>query len=40
MHGGSSEKFLSPAGRQYAKEVFGPVMERARAAGSVALQDV
>jgi hypothetical protein len=31
MHGGSSEKFLSPEGRQYAKQVFGPVIERARA---------
>jgi aryl sulfotransferase len=29
MHGGSSEKFLSPAGRQYADQIFGPVMERA-----------
>jgi aryl sulfotransferase len=31
MHGGSSEKFLSPAGRQYADQIFGPVMERALA---------
>ena len=31
MHGGSSEKVLSPAGRQYANQIFGPVMERARA---------
>jgi hypothetical protein len=29
MHGGSSEKILSPAARQYANEVFGPVLERA-----------
>jgi hypothetical protein len=29
MHGGSSEKILSPAGRQYARQVFGPVLERA-----------
>lgn len=28
MHGGSSDKVLSPAGRQYAKEIFGPVLER------------
>jgi hypothetical protein len=31
MHGGSSDKVLTPAARQYAGEVFGPVMERARA---------
>jgi hypothetical protein len=31
MHGGSSEKILSPAARQYASQVFGPVMERAQA---------
>jgi hypothetical protein len=31
MHGGSSEKILSPAARQYANEVFGPVLERAHA---------
>lgn len=31
MHGGSSDKFLSPAGRQHAERIFGPVMERARA---------
>lgn len=30
MHGGSSEKFLGPAERQYANQIFGPVMERAR----------
>jgi hypothetical protein len=31
MHGGSSEKVLSPAARQYADQIFGPVMERVRA---------
>ncbi len=31
LHGGSSEKFLSPAERQYAGQIFGPVMERAYA---------
>jgi hypothetical protein len=31
MHGGSSEKILDPAARQYAEQVFGLVMERARA---------
>jgi len=31
MHGGSSEKILSPAARQYAIQIFGPVTERARA---------
>jgi hypothetical protein len=29
MHGGSSEKILTPAAQQYARQVFGPVMERA-----------
>jgi hypothetical protein len=31
MHGGSSEKILSPAARQYAQQIFGPVIERAYA---------
>jgi hypothetical protein len=31
MHGGSSEKILTPAARQYARQVFGPVMDRASA---------
>jgi hypothetical protein len=31
MHGGSLEKVLTPAARQYANQVFGPVLERARA---------
>lgn len=31
MHGGSSEKILSPAARQYAQQVFGPVIQRAYA---------
>lgn len=31
MHGGSSEKVLTPAARQYAQQVFGPVIERAYA---------
>jgi hypothetical protein len=31
MHGGSSEKILSPAARQYADQIFGPVMQRAGA---------
>jgi len=30
MHGGSSEKVLTPAARQYASQVFGPITERAR----------
>ncbi|HYA07226.1 MAG TPA: sulfotransferase domain-containing protein [Xanthobacteraceae bacterium] len=29
MHGGSSEKVLTPAARQYANQIFGPVLERA-----------
>jgi hypothetical protein len=31
MHGGSQDKVLSPAARQYANQVFGPVLERAAA---------
>ncbi len=31
MHGGSSEKVLSPAARQYAEQVFGPLTRRAAA---------
>jgi len=31
MHGGSSEKVLSPAGRQHADQIFGPVLARAYA---------
>ena len=31
MHGGSSEKILSPAARQIAQQVFGPVIARAQA---------
>jgi len=31
MHGGSSDKILTPAARQYACQIFGPVMERASA---------
>jgi hypothetical protein len=31
MHGGSSEKVLNPAARQYANQIFGPVLERAYA---------
>jgi hypothetical protein len=31
MHGGSSEKILNPAARQYANQIFGPVLERAYA---------
>ena len=31
MHGASADKVLSPAGRDYANRIFGPVMERARA---------
>jgi hypothetical protein len=31
MHGGSSEKILSPAARQYAQQIFGPVIQRAYA---------
>jgi Sulfotransferase domain len=34
MHGGSSEKVLTPAARQYARQVFGPVMDRASALAS------
>jgi Sulfotransferase domain len=30
MHEGSSEKVLAPAARQYASQVFGPLVERAR----------
>ncbi len=30
MHGGSAEKILAPAARQYAEQMFGPIMERAR----------
>ncbi len=29
MHGGSSEKILSPAARQYAAQIFGPVLAQA-----------
>jgi sulfotransferase family protein len=29
MHGGSSEKILSPAARQYAAQIFGPVLAHA-----------
>jgi hypothetical protein len=29
MHGGSSEKVLSPAARQYAAQVFGPLLAHA-----------
>ena len=29
MHGGSSEKVLSPAARQYASQVFGPLLAHA-----------
>jgi hypothetical protein len=31
MHGGSSEKILSPAARQFAEQTFGPVIARAKA---------
>jgi sulfotransferase family protein len=31
MHGGSSEKILSPAARQYAAQIFGPVLAHAAA---------
>lgn len=31
MHGGSSETILTPAARQYARQVFGPMLERAGA---------
>lgn len=31
MHGGSAEKILTPAARQYARQVFGPVVDRASA---------
>ena len=31
MHGGSSEKILSPAARQYAAQIFGPVLAHASA---------
>ena len=31
MHGGSSEKILSPAARQYASQIFGPVLANASA---------
>jgi hypothetical protein len=31
MHGGSSEKVLTPDARQHAREVFGPLMEHASA---------
>jgi hypothetical protein len=31
MHGGSSEKILSPAARQYAQQMFGPIIARAAA---------
>jgi hypothetical protein len=31
MHGGSSEKVLTPEARQYARQVFGPLMERTSA---------
>jgi hypothetical protein len=30
MHGGSSEKVLSPAARQYAEQIFGPLLAHAR----------
>jgi hypothetical protein len=30
MHGGSLEKILNPAARQYANQIFGPILERAR----------
>jgi Sulfotransferase domain len=29
MHGGSSEKILSPAARQYAAQIFGPILAHA-----------
>jgi hypothetical protein len=29
MHGGSSEKVLSPAAQQYAAQVFGPLLAHA-----------
>jgi len=31
MHGGSSEKILSPAARQYATQIFGPILANASA---------
>jgi hypothetical protein len=31
MHGGSSEKILSPAARQYAAQMFGPILAHAAA---------
>ena len=31
MHGGSAEKILSPAARQYAQQMFGPIVARADA---------
>jgi Sulfotransferase domain len=33
MHGGASEKILTPDARHYANQIFGPVLERANARG-------